>query len=219
MAFIVDPGNSRLEKEKQVSIQAGECIGKLYDRLREGYIDPDSVESMHALNVLCVRLVFCLYCEDAGLFEKDAFYNFLHEIPANQTRVALKRLFTALDTEVDKRDPYDEDIKKFPYVNGGLFHEETEIPNFNDEIKHFLLDEVSAPVDWSQISPTIFGGIFESTLNPETRRSGGMHYTSPENIHKVIDPLFLNDLKAEFAAIRDAEGSTLRKKKRSRSYK
>ena len=213
MGFITDPDNSRLEKEKQVSIRAGELIGELYDMMREGYIDPDSEESMHALNVLCVRLVFCLYCEDADLFEKDSFYNYLKDVPASQFRTALRRLFVALDTDLKKRDPYDADVKVFPYVNGGLFREETEIPNFTEEAKQFLLEKVARPVNWSQISPTIFGGIFESTLNPETRRSGGMHYTSPENIHKVIDPLFLDKLKAEFAAIRDEEGATPRKKK------
>ena len=213
LAFITDPGNSRLEKEKQVSIKAGELIGQLYDMMREGYIDPDSDESMHALNVLCVRLVFCLYCEDADLFEKDSFYNYLKDVPASQFRTALRRLFVALDTDLKNRDPYDTDVKIFPYVNGGLFREDAEIPNFTEEAKQFLLEKVARPVNWSQISPMVFGGIFESTLNPETRRSAGMHYTSPENIHKVIDPLFLDELKAEFAAIRDEEGMTPRKKK------
>ena len=212
LAFINDPTNSRLEKEKTVSIKAGELIGKLYDKLREGYIDPDSEESMHALNVLCVRLVFCLYCEDAGLFGKDAFYNYLKDVPANRIRTALKNLFRALDTNLSERDPYDLEVKAFPYVNGGLFRDESEIPNFTDETKSFLLDEVSSHIDWSQISPTIFGGIFESTLNPETRRSGGMHYTSPENIHKVIDPLFLDDLKEELKSICTEEGTTPRKR-------
>ena len=213
LSFVNDPKNSRLEKEKTVSIKAGELIGKLYDMLRKGYIDPDSAESMHALNVLCVRLVFCLYCEDADLFPKDAFYNYLRNVPAKDVRLALKRLFRALDTEIKARDPYDLEMKVFPYVNGGLFHNDVEIPNFDELTRRFLLDEVAAPVDWSQISPTIFGGIFESTLNPETRRSGGMHYTSPENIHKVIDPLFLDELKSEFAAIRDEEGAVPRKRK------
>ena len=212
LAFINDPTNSRLEKEKTVSIKAGELIGKLYDKLREGYIDPDSEESMHALNVLCVRLVFCLYCEDAGLFGKDAFYNYLKDVPANRIRTALKNLFHALDTNLSERDPYDLEVKAFPYVNGGLFRDESEVPNFTDETKGFLLDEVSSHIDWSQISPTIFGGIFESTLNPETRRSGGMHYTSPENIHKVIDPLFLDDLKEELKSICAEEGTTPRKR-------
>lgn len=212
LAFINDPTNSRLEKEKTVSIKAGELIGKLYDKLREGYIDPDSEESMHALNVLCVRLVFCLYCEDAGLFGKDAFYNYLKDVPANRIRTALKNLFRALDTNLSERDPYDLEVKAFPYVNGGLFRDESEVPNFTDETKNFLLNEVSSHIDWSQISPTIFGGIFESTLNPETRRSGGMHYTSPENIHKVIDPLFLDDLKEELKSICTEEGTTPRKR-------
>lgn len=212
LAFINDPTNSRLEKEKTVSIKAGELIGKLYDKLREGYIDPDSEESMHALNVLCVRLVFCLYCEDAGLFGKDAFYNYLKDVPANRIRTALKNLFRALDTNLSDRDPYDLEVKAFPYVNGGLFRDESEVPNFTDETKNFLLNEVSSHIDWSQISPTIFGGIFESTLNPETRRSGGMHYTSPENIHKVIDPLFLDDLKEELKTICTEEGITPRKR-------
>ena len=212
LAFINDPTNSRLEKEKTVSIKAGELIGKLYDKLREGYIDPDSEESMHALNVLCVRLVFCLYCEDAGLFGKDAFYNYLKDVPANRIRTTLKNFFHALDTNLSERDPYDLEVKAFPYVNGGLFRDESEVPNFTDETKSFLLDEVSSHIDWSQISPTIFGGIFESTLNPETRRSGGMHYTSPENIHKVIDPLFLDDLKEELKSICTEEGTTPRKR-------
>ena len=212
LAFINDPTNSRLEKEKIVSIKAGELIGKLYDKLREGYMNPDSEESMHALNVLCVRLVFCLYCEDAGLFGKDAFYNYLKDVPANRIRAALKNLFRALDTNLSERDPYDLEVKAFPYVNGGLFRDESEVPNFTDETKSFLLDEVSSHIDWSQISPTIFGGIFESTLNPETRRSGGMHYTSPENIHKVIDPLFLDDLKEELKSICAEEGTTPRKR-------
>ena len=213
MNIIVDPNNSRLEKEKQVSIEAGRLIGQLYDLMRKGYIDPDSKESQHALNVLCVRLVFCLYCEDSDLFPKDAFFNYLKDVPAQNIRMNLKRLFKSLDTPHCERDPYDTSIKEFPYVNGGLFKEDTEIPNFSEEAKEFLLHKVSAPVNWSQISPTIFGGIFESTLNPETRRKGGMHYTSPENIHKVIDPLFLDNLKKEFTDIRDNNELTPRQKK------
>lgn len=211
--IIIDPNNSRLEKEKQVSIEAGRLIGQLYDLMREGYIDPDSDASQHALNVLCVRLVFCLYCEDSDLFPKDAFYNYLKDVPAQNIRMNLKRLFKALDTPVKERDPYDTSLKGFPYVNGGLFKDETEIPNFSEEAKAFLLNKVSAPVNWSQISPTIFGGIFESTLNPETRHKGGMHYTSPEIIHKVIDPLFLDSLKSEFNSIRTDDELTPRQKK------
>lgn len=211
--FVTDPANSRSEREKQVSMEAGRLIGELHSLLQAQYIDPDSDESQKALNILCVRLVFCLFCEDAELFPKDALLNYLRNVEPKNMRVALKRLFKALDTPIDNRDPYDESVKPFPYVNGGLFAEESEIPNFTDEIKFKLLFEVSQQTDWSQISPTIFGGIFESTLNPETRRSGGMHYTSPENIHKVIDPLFLDGLQEELDAIRSQEGQTPRKRK------
>ena len=213
LGFITDPANSRMEKEKAVSIKAGQLIGKLYDALRTQYIDPDSDDSRHSLNVLCVRLVFCLFCEDSrGLFPPDAFLNYLRDVPSENVRPALQRLFVALNTPKEKRDPYDERVKPFPYVNGGLFEEECEIPNFTAEIKDLLLFECSQQTDWSMISPTIFGGIFESTLNPETRRSGGMHYTSPENIHKVIDPLFLDALHNEFNSIRIEEGITEKKR-------
>ena len=211
--FITDPANSRAEKERRVSMEAGRLIGQLHAALRERYINPDSPESHHALNVLCVRLVFCLFCEDAGLFPKDALLNYLRKVEPADMRSALKRLFKALDTPLSQRDPYDEAVKPFPYVNGGLFTEDAEIPNFTPEIKHLLLFEVSQQTNWSAISPTIFGGIFESTLNPETRHAGGMHYTSPENIHKVIDPLFLNALQDELHAIIGEEGATPRKRK------
>lgn len=211
--FVSDPANSRSEREKQVSMEAGRLIGELHSLLQAQYIDPESDESQKALNILCVRLVFCLFCEDAELFPKDALLNYLRNVEPKNMRVALKRLFKALDTPIGERDPYDESVKPFPYVNGGLFAEDSEIPNFTDEIKFKLLFEVSQQTDWSQISPTIFGGIFESTLNPETRRSGGMHYTSPENIHKVIDPLFLDGLQEELDSIRSQEGVTPRKRK------
>ena len=213
LGFIADPANSRAEKEKRVSMEAGRLIGELHEMLSAQYLDPDSEESQHALNVLCVRLVFCLFCEDAELFPKDAFLNYLRRVEPEGMRAALKRLFRALDTPLADRDPYDESVRPFPYVNGGLFAEDAEIPNLTADIKHKLLFEVSQQTDWSAISPTIFGGIFESTLNPETRRAGGMHYTSPENIHKVIDPLFLDGLRDEFAKIREGGGSTSRKRK------
>ena len=212
LGFIIDPINSRLEKEKEVSIQAGELVGRIYGGLLDQYLEPDAPETRHALNVLCVRLVFCLYCEDAGLFPKDAFYRYLQGVAPADVRPRLKLLFRALDTPVERRDPYDTVLREFPYVNGGLFAGDFEIPNFSPELLELLLNEVSRAVDWSQISPTIFGGIFESTLNPETRRAGGMHYTDPANIHKVIDPLFLDDLKAELQAINDAGGLTPRQR-------
>lgn len=200
--FLVDPQLERRRREEKVSLDAGMLIGKLYDMVRKQYINPDSAESMHSLNVLCVRLVFLLFAEDAGLFKKDSFYRYLKPIPADRARPALKDLFEWLNTPVDQRDPYaSAALKEFPYVNGGLFADEVEVPGLTQEIVDFLLEEVSKDTNWSQISPTVFGALFESTLNPETRREGGMHYTSPENIHKVIGPLFLDDLKAELEGI------------------
>ena len=214
--FLIDPQRARIKREEKVSITAGTLIGRLYSLLRQQYIDPDSSESQHSLNVLCVRLVFCLFAEDAELFEKDAFYNYLKDIPASHIRSALQELFQALNTPVDQRDPYSaQDLLRFPYVNGGLFAQEEVIPHFTDEIKTVLLDEVSQNTNWSSISPTIFGGVFESTLNPETRAHGGMHYTSPDNIHKVIDPLFLDSLKAELEDILEEPGITKAKRKRN----
>ncbi|TPJ36644.1 DNA methyltransferase, partial [Mesorhizobium sp. B2-6-6] len=184
------------------------------DLLRAQYLDPDSEESMHALHVLCVRLVFLLFAEDAGLFPKNAFYRYLKPVPADRARAALKELFAYLNAGPQERDPYASDaLKAFPYVNGGLFAAEVEVPQLTQEIVDVLLDEVSEGTDWSQISPTVFGGVFESTLNPETRRAGGMHYTSPENIHRLIDPLFLDDLKAELDGILSAEGVGDRKRR------
>ena len=212
--FLVDPELERRRREEKVSLDAGELIGKVYDLLRAQYIDPDSEDSKHSLNVLCVRLVFLLFAEDAGLFAKDAFYNYLKPVPADRVRPALKELFAYLRTKPEDRDPYASDaLKAFPYVNGGLFEAEVEVPQFTQQIVDVLLEEVSDGTDWSQISPTVFGGVFESTLNPETRRSGGMHYTSPQNIHKLIGPLFLDELKAELDGILTAEGVGDRKRR------
>ena len=211
LQFLVDEGNEHLKREMEVSFKAGNLVGVIYDKLLEQYIDKESVSTLKSLNILCVRLVFCLYAEDAGLFgSKTAFHDYLAPFSAQQMRRALIDLFQVLDTPTDKRDPYlDETLKAFPYVNGGLFSSETTaggapvvIPQLTDEIKQLLLDKASADFDWSEISPTIFGAVFESTINPETRRSGGMHYTSIENIHKVIDPLFFNELKEEFETIK-----------------
>ena len=156
-----------------------------------------------SLNALCVRLVFCLYAEDAGIFgARGMFHDYLKRHVADARR-ALIDLFKVLDTKEEERDPYmDEDLAAFPYVNGGLFAEESVvIPRLDESIVDLILHKASEDFDWSEISPTIFGAVFESTLNPETRRAGGMHYTSIENIHKVIDPLFLDGLKREFSEI------------------
>lgn len=200
--FLVDPQRARQAREERVSLEAGALIGRLYELLRAQYVAPDSPASRHSLNVLCVRMVFCLFAEDAGLFPKNAFYRYLKGMPATQVRGAMKELFAHLRAKPEDRDPYaSAQLKEFPYVNGGLFEVDVEIPNFTEEILDVLLEEISNGTNWAEISPTVFGGVFESTLNPETRRSGGMHYTSPKNIHRVIDPLFLNDLTAELDAI------------------
>ena len=212
--FLVDNGNAHIRKEMEVSMAAGELVGKLYNAFLKQYKDSTNEESLRSLNKLCVRLVFCLYAEDAGIFgEHDMFHDYLSRFEVRDLRRALIDLFKVLDQKISDRDPYlDEALAAFPYVNGGLFEDEDiEIPNFTEEIKSLLLQKASADFDWSKISPTIFGAVFESTLNPETRRSGGMHYTSIENIHKVIDPLFLDDLKNEFTKIKNVTVKRTRK--------
>ncbi len=193
-------------EEVKVSVKAGELVGKLYDAFIEAYEKYGALRESdyHALNVLCVRIVFCLYAEDSGLFgRKDAFGKYLASWKWENAQQALEQLFQVLDTKEENRSRFlDEKLAAFPYVNGGLFHDaQIEIPPLTEKIYHIILDDMSKGFDWSVISPTIFGAVFESTLNPETRRSGGMHYTSIANIHKVIDPLFLDQLKAEFQSI------------------
>ena len=205
LEFLIDKTNEHVEREMKVSIEAGEIVGEIYESLLKQYINPDSPESLHAINQLVVRLVFCLYAEDAGIFgHKMMFHDYLARFDSHDFRRGLIDLFSILDTPIKKRDPYlDEALLAFPYVNGGMFAENNiEIPNFTDELRKLILDHASSGFDWSNISPTIFGAVFESTLNPETRRNGGMHYTSIENIHKVIDPLFLDELKNELNEIR-----------------
>ena len=197
--FLVNTGDENIRKEMEISLQAGELVGVLYDALLKQYAEPESEQTLKSLNALCVRLVFCLYAEDSGIFGKrNMFHDYLQAHRAEDRR-ALINLFRVLDQKEDERDRYlDDDLAAFPYVNGGLFaNEDIEIPRLGDEIIDLLLSRASENFDWSAISPTIFGAVFESTLNPQTRRSGGMHYTSIENIHKVIDPLFLDTLKTE----------------------
>ncbi len=213
LMFLVDAKNEHLSKEMQVSMQAGEIVARIYDALLKQYND-DSPEAQRWLNILCVRIVFCLYAEDAGVFTHDQFHDFLVTYEAKDLRRALRDLFEVLNTPMEKRSKYlQEDLKAFPYTNGGLFEEEIEIPQFTEELKETLLQNASLDFDWSEISPTIFGAVFESTLNPDTRRSGGMHYTSIENIHKVIDPLFLNDLRRELDEILEEKVEKQRIKK------
>jgi len=217
LSFLVDETSIHLKKELEVSIKAGEIVGVLYDKILEQYHTPDDPETQRSLNKLCVRLVFCLYAEDAGIFgAKNMFHDYMEQFPATMFREQLIKLFRILDQKPEDRDPYeDEKLLAFPYVNGGMFAGDIEIPRINEEIRSLILQRASDDFDWSLISPTIFGAVFESTLNPETRRAGGMHYTSIENIHKVIDPLFLDDLKAELA---DIKATSVAKTKRERAF-
>ena len=206
LQFIVDTGNENVKKEMQISIDAGKIVGEIYDKILPLYKNPSNVDTLKSLNALCVRLVFCLYAEDAGIFGKRRmFHDYLSRFEPIDLRRALIDLFKVLDTKVEDRDEYmTEDLKQIPYVNGGLFADENiEIPILTEEVKNIILAKASEDFDWNDISPTIFGAVFESTLNPETRRSGGMHYTSIENIHKVIDPLFLDELKQELSEIKN----------------
>ena len=199
-SFLTDIKVQAVRREEEISFKAGKLVGELYDLILPQYANPTNPDTLKSLNQLCVRLVFCLYAEDTGLFgEKDKFYKYLKEFNPGQFRKALIELFKVFDTPYEDRDKYMEpELASFPYIKGGIFKEDIEIPLFTEQIIDVLLNKASLEVDWSDISPTIFGAVFESTLNPSTRRSGGMHYTSVENIHKVIDPLFLDDLKAEF---------------------
>lgn len=227
--FLVKKDVKKISHEMEVSIKAGDIVGMIYEAFLKQYRIPDVKEKnetteekekrehkLKSLNALCVRIVFCLYAEDAGIFGKrDMFHDYLEAYEVKDCRRALIELFKTLDTPVAERDEYlEEDLAQFPYVNGGLFADESiEIPPFTDEIKSLLLTKASEDFNWRDISPTIFGAVFESTLNPETRRSGGMHYTSIENIHKVIDPLFLDDLKKEFSEIQQVQVRKTKDKK------
>lgn len=227
--FLVKKEVKTISHEMEVSIKAGDIVGLIYDAFLKQYRIPDIKEKVEtaeqrakrehklkSLNTLCVRSVFCLYAEDAGIFGKrNMFHDYLEAYEVKDCRRALIELFKILDTPVAERDEYlEEDLAQFPYVNGGLFADETiEIPPFTEEIKQLLLTKASEDFNWRDISPTIFGAVFESTLNPETRRSGGMHYTSIENIHKVIDPLFLDDLQNEFQEIQQIQVKRTKDKK------
>ncbi len=217
MDFLIDAGISHIVREFNLSIGAGALVGKIYDSLHKQYANPNSAETLHSLNVLCVRLVFCLYAEDAGLFkEHDSFSKFIASYRPENLRGGLRDLFAILDTPVDQRDPDDEEkLLSFPYVNGGLFSslQKIKIPKFSQEAYDILLHDCAENFNWARISPTIFGAVFEGTLNSEIRRQSGMHYTSIENIHKVIDPLFLDELREELNEIEDETSKVKRNQK------
>lgn len=206
---------SDIDASVLVSKEAARLIGKLYDALLKAYGDQPTSYDLEQLNKLCTRLVFCMYAEDAGLFgEEEAFFDYLKDAAPEDMNEDLSRLFKVLDTPVAKRPRFlSPRLARFPYVNGALFSGEIEIPPFSEETKHMLLYDTAHHFDWKDISPTVFGALFESTLNPELRRSSGMHYTSVESIHKLIDPLFLDDLKAELEEIRQLKQVNVRNRR------
>ncbi|MDR2169326.1 MAG: hypothetical protein LBP59_04220, partial [Planctomycetaceae bacterium] len=177
-----------------VNISAAEKMGCLHDRLKAvGY-------SGHRLEVYLVRILFCLFADDTGIFEKDFFVNYiLNRTNPDGSDLALhiQKIFETLNqTESQRLQTLDEQLKKFPYVNGDLFEERLEIADFDSGMRETLLD--CCRLDWSKISPAIFGAMFQSVMDNELRHDLGAHYTSEENILKVIRPLFLDDLWQEF---------------------
>ncbi|MGN0484603.1 MAG: DNA methyltransferase, partial [Lachnospiraceae bacterium] len=212
--FLVDCTSQKEKKQLEVSKKAADLVSELYDALLQQYKERESVQTQTSINMLCVRLVFCLYAEDAGIFpKKKQFREYLKSFRVENARIALKELFRVLDTKEEERDPYlNEALADFPYVNGRLFYDDGKmlIPNLNEKIISLLTDTEPLDFRWKDISPAVFGAAFESTLNPETRRKGGMHYTSIENIHKVIDPLFLDDLKEELDGILELKTAKVR---------
>lgn len=184
---------------RAVSVEAGKIMSKHHDQVAEAFDDPDTPENHHALSVLMTRLMFLMFCEDSGLVAPNAFRDYVSHFQAGDLRRGLKDLFVWLDTRDEDRDKYAEPwLKKLPYMNGGLFREKTEIPPLSENFRHTLIVEGCQEFDWSGVSPTVFGSIFEGALSHDHRRANGQHFTNPENIHKVIDPLFLDALKAEF---------------------
>lgn len=209
LSFLTSNETSRLHKEQQLSIEAGAYVSRLYDALAKQYHhieekDERAQEEQRSLNVLITRIIFLLYAEDADLLQShQAFGRYCEGDPAKLRR-KLVDLFEAIDTPLEQRDEYmDEDLAAFPYVNGGLFADSSIIvPQMTPEILEAITD-ASQDFDWREISGVIFGGVFEGTLNPETRHAGGMHYTSVENIERCLRPLFLDELWDE---LHEAEG-------------
>lgn len=187
----------RVVRQEELSVKAGIYVAQLHDALAKCFRNPDDPVEHMALAMITVRIVFCLYAEDAGLFTANAFHDYVEHSSPDRLHTDLYDLFVYLDTSTGNRPKYpDPRLKSFPYVDGGLFNELIDVPPLTGELRDTLL-LISEKFDWRDISPVIFGSLMEETLSRDERRKGGMHYTSVRNIHRVIDPLFLNDLKAE----------------------
>lgn len=192
--FIAGYEKRTYKEEDPVNIKAAELMGRLHDRLEEiGYTG-------HALELYLVRLLFALFADDTGIFEKGTFWQYLdlHTKPDGSDLAAhLSLIFDTLNTPPEQRlKNLDENLSAFPYVNGKLFEETLRPAAFDSKMREMLLE--ACALDWGSISPAIFGSMFQAVMNPKERRNLGAHYTSEKNIQKVIKPLFLDDLYAEF---------------------
>ena len=198
--FILGVQKRSFRDQDPVNIEASERVGQLHDALAaSGYTG-------HDLEQFLVRIVFCFFADDTGIFEpRDIFLDLLE----NRTQEDgsdlggwLMQLFQVLNTPVDRRSTIlDEDLSRFPYVNGDLFREPLLIPSFDPEMRQRLID--ACHFNWSDISPAIFGSLFQSVMDKDERRAQGAHYTTEKNILKVIEPLFLDELRAEFQRLRE----------------
>ncbi len=187
------------KEQDPVNIEAAELMGRLHDKLKAiGYTG-------HALEVYLVRLLFCLFADDSNIFNKDIFHDYLQLRTAedgSDLARAIAELFQVLNTPDDKRlANLDESLKEFPYVNGKLFEEQLPFASFDSEMRKILLD--CCRLDWGKISPAIFGSLFQSVMDEKARRNLGAHYTSEKNILKLIKPLFLDELQAEFEKVQN----------------
>ena len=197
--FILGVQRRTFRDQDPVNIEASERIARLHDALAESGYDG------HDLELFLVRMVFCLFADDTGIFEpRDIFLQFIEErtsTDGTDLGPYLARLFQVLNTPEERRQTrLDEDLARFPYVDGELFAGQLRIPDFDAEMRRSLID--ACLFDWTAISPAIFGALFQSVMEPAERRAQGAHYTTEQNIRKVIEPLFLDDLRAEFERLK-----------------
>lgn len=202
--FIAGYEKKEYKDFQQANIAASELMGKLYDELKEsGY-------AQHNLELFLVRILFCMFADDTGIFERDIFKQLIENRTredGSDTGSWLTQLFEVLNTPLDKRyKTLDEDLAAFPYINGSLFDKTVPIPSFDSKMRQALLD--CCYYTWNGVSPAIFGSLFQCVANKEKRRTLGEHYTTEKNIMKTISPLFLDDLKAEFAKLKNDKSTS-----------
>ncbi len=196
--FVAGVEKRVFKDQDPVNIIAAELMGELHDALKASGYDG------HPLERLLVRLLFCLFADDTGIFDElGVFETFIRDRTGedgSDTGPWLAQLFQVLNTPIDRRQrSLDEDLSRFPYINGELFAEPLPIPSFNAEMRERLIE--ACGFSWEKISPAIFGALFQSVMNAKERRAKGAHYTTEKNILKVIEPLFLDDLRAELTRI------------------